>query len=224
MPGLKTTLTASIGRRVTEARYKVGTGAGSRQSSPCRRIGSPKVEDEVGCRARDILHMNSHQSAIDVVIDYTWFPNYFHDMRSGRRIKADGAGLLVTRAHPVRHPEGIRHVAFLLDINFRRALAIIEKTGAYLAADLHRNVLCPLESTVEEAIQRSRLPPTMLPEAVSVNVSPIPALRGETCEGGNEPGPGALPLSAVHWYPTLTTPLKNPSAHNRFTAFRIELA
>jgi hypothetical protein len=41
----------------------------------------------------------------------------------------------------------------------------------------------------------------MLPEEVSVRVSPIPELSGDTCDGEKEPGPGAFPLDVVHWYP-----------------------
>ena len=155
--GLKAQFEVSIARRVTETRYDVRTGAGSCQASPGSRIGTPKIEDEVGCRARDVLHMNGYQSAIDIVINHTWFPNHFHRMRRGRSITADGAGLLIARANPIRHPKRVWHVAFLLYVYFRRALAIVKKAGAYLPADLYRNILCPLERTVEEAIQGSRL-------------------------------------------------------------------
>ena len=48
-------------------------------------------------------------------------------------------------------------------------------------------------------------PPTLLPEEVSVNVRPMPELSGDTCEGENEPGPGALPLS-THAPPNTIAP------------------
>jgi hypothetical protein len=57
---LKARSAVSIVRRVTETRYDIGAGAGGCESSPRRRISPPKIEDEIGRRAWDILHMDRY--------------------------------------------------------------------------------------------------------------------------------------------------------------------
>ena len=68
--------------------------------------------------------MDRYLRSIDVVIDLSRFPYNLHNVRRGRHITADRAGLFMTRANPICHPECVRQIAFLLDIYFRRALAM----------------------------------------------------------------------------------------------------
>ncbi len=95
--------------------------------------------------------MDGYQGSIDVVIDLQRFPYHLYDVRTGPNVTACGAGFVITRAHPVCHPECVRQVAFLLDIYFCRVVAVIQESGTYPSAYLHRNILCPLERAVQEA-------------------------------------------------------------------------
>src|ERR1700745_317836 len=112
---------------------------------------------KIGSRAGDVLRMDRYLRSIDVVIDFSRFPYHFHDVRIGRGITANFAGLVLARADPICHPECVWQVALLLDIYFRRALVIVEKASADLPAFLYRDILCPLKSAIQKAIQSSYL-------------------------------------------------------------------
>src|SRR5207253_11440351 len=107
--------------------------------------------------AWNVSRMDRYLCSIDVVIDLSRFPYDFHDVRSGSGVTTNWAGYVLARADPICHPKCIRQVAFLFDIYFRRALVIVKEASADLSAFLYRDILCPLKSAIQKAIQGSYL-------------------------------------------------------------------
>jgi hypothetical protein len=89
-------------------------------------------------------------------------------------------------------------VALLLKIDFCRTVPVVKESGANLPATCTGTYSVHLKVPYRKRLRVRASPPTILPEEVSVSVRPMPELSGDTCDGENEPGPGAFPLSVVH--------------------------